>query len=159
LLYGGGRLETRHGDQFNGIKAALAYWPGDAHTIGVEGNAWFLERDSTHFIAVSDGTTLLARPYVPPDGTPASEILGGQAPSGPRSGAFVGYSRVELFGQEANLVVPLAAGDVFRCEALAGARFLQMRDRTDLTASGRSLTDQGTVLGLEEHYRTENAYY
>src|SRR5262249_9730598 len=25
-LYGGGRLETRHGDQFNGVRVAAAYW-------------------------------------------------------------------------------------------------------------------------------------
>jgi len=159
ILYGDDRLETRHGDRFNGIRPTLAYWFDDAETVGVEGNAFFLERDSTHFKAISDGGTLLARVYENPDGSPASAVIGGDAPAGPRTGGFVGYTRVELFGEEANLVAPLFVGDGFRLEALAGARFLQMRDRTDLTATGRTLPDQTTLFGLEDHYRTYNAYY
>jgi hypothetical protein len=159
ILYGDDRLETRHGDQFNGIAIKLGYWFDDTQTLGIEGKAFFLERDSTHFIAVSDGSTLLARPYFNPDGSPASVIIAGQSPTGPRDGAFVGYSRIELFGQEANLVAPLVTGDTVRLEALAGARFLQMRDRTDLTATGHLLPDQATLFGMEDHYRTGNAYY
>jgi hypothetical protein len=159
VLYGGGRLETRHGDRFNCIDAAVAYWFDDAYTLGVEGDAFFLERDSTYFKAVSDGGTLLARPFERPDGSPASEIIAGRAPTGPRDGGFVGYSRIELFGETADLVAPLVAGDAFRLDVLGGARFLQMRDRTDLTAAGHALPDRETLFGLEDHYRVENAYY
>jgi hypothetical protein len=158
-LYGGDRLETRHGDRFNGVRVTLGYWFDDDHGCGVEANGFFLERDSTHFKATSNGSTLLALVYENPDGSPASSIVAGQAPTGLRNGGFVGYSRVELFGQEANLVTPLFAGDGFRLEALGGARFLQMRDRTDLTATGRTLPDQTTLFGLEDHYRAGNAYY
>ncbi len=159
VLYGDDRLETRHGDRFNGLRATLGYWFDDARTIGVEGNAFFLERDSTYFKATSDGSTLLARVYENADGSPASSIVAGLAPTGLRNGGFVGYSRIELFGEEANLVALLLAGDGFRVEALAGARFLQMRDRTDLTATGRTLPETTTLFGLEDHYRVENAYY
>jgi hypothetical protein len=158
-LYGGDRLETRHGDRFNGVRVTLGYWFDEGQACGIEGNAFFLERDSTHFKATSDGGTLLARVYENPDGSPASYIVAGQAPTGPRNGGFVGYSRIELFGQEANLVAPLLCGDGFRLESLGGVRFLQMRDRTDLTATGRTLPDQTTLFGLEDHYRVGNAYY
>jgi hypothetical protein len=159
VLYGGDRLETRHGDRFNGLRFSLDYWCDDAQSVGIEGNAFFLERDSTHFKATSNGDTLLARVYENPDSSPASEIIAGQTPTGPRNGGFVGYSRIELFGEEANLVAPLAVGDGYRLEALGGARFLQMRDRTDLTATGRTLPQTTTLFGLEDHYRVENAYY
>jgi hypothetical protein len=159
ILYGGDGLPTRHGNRFNGVRATLGYWFDEGQACGVEGNGFFLERDSTYFKATSDGGTLLARVYENPDGSPASEIIAGQSPTGPRVGGFVGYSRVELFGEEANFVALLAAGDGFRLEALAGARFLQMRDRTDLTASGRTLPDQTTLFGLEDHFRAGNAYY
>ncbi len=159
LLYGGDRLETRHGDRFNGVRPELTYWFDDARTLGVEASAFFLERDSTHFKAVSDGSTLLARVYENADGSLASSIIAGQAPTGLRNGGFVGYSRVELFGEEANLVTPLLTGDGFRVEAIGGARFLQMRDRTDLTATGRTLPQTTTLFGLEDHYRVEDAYY
>jgi hypothetical protein len=158
-LYGGDRLETRHGDRFNGLEASLAYWLDDARDIGVEATAFFLERDSTHFKAISDGSTLLARSYENPDGSPASAIIAGQTPTGPRDGGFVGYSRIELFGEAARLVAPLYATGCWRLDALGGARFLQMRDRTDLTASGHALPDRETLFGLEDHYRVENAYY
>jgi hypothetical protein len=158
-LYGGDRLPTRHGDRFNGVRATLGYWFDDGQACGIEASAFFLERDSTHFKATSNGSTLLARVYENPDGSPASSIVAGPAPTGPRSGGFVGYSRVELFGEEATFVAPLALGEGFRVESFGGARFLQMRDRTDLTATGHSLPDQATLFGLEDHYRVENAYY
>ncbi len=92
VLYGDDRLRTRHGDECNGVRFTLAYWFDDARTVGVEGNAFFLERDSTHYKATSDGSDLLARPYVNPDGSPASYVVAGDAPDGLRSGGFVGYS-------------------------------------------------------------------
>ncbi len=159
VLYGDERLPTRHGDRFNGVRASLAYWFDDAETLGAEGSAFFLERDSTHFKATSDGGTLLARVYENPDGSPASAIIAGAAPAGLRNGGFVGYTRIELFGEEANLVAPLFDRDGFRLELLGGARFLQMRDRTDLTASGHLLPQQAILYGLEDHYRADNAYY
>jgi hypothetical protein len=159
VLYGGDRLQTRHDDKFNGIRFNAGYWFDDAQSLGIEASAFFLERDSTYFKAISDGTVLLARPYFLPDGTPASAIIAGDALGGPRSGALVGYSRIELFGQEINAASPIYAQDLFRVDILAGARFLQMRDRTDLTASGEALQGATTVFGLEDHYRAANAYY
>ena len=159
VLYGDDRLRTRHGDEFNGVRFRLAYWFDDTETLGIEGDAFFLERDSTHFKAASDGSTLLARPYQNPDGSQASYVIAGDAPGGPRSGGFVGYSRVELYGEEANCVAPLVESDAFRMEALVGARFLQMRDRTDLTAVSRSLPTLAPLFGQEDHYRAADAYY
>lgn len=159
VLYGDQRLETRHADHFIGGRIKVGWWFDDAQSLGVEGTAFFLERDSTHYKAVSDGNTLLARPYFNPDGSPASEIIAGPAPTGLRNGQFVGYSRIELFGEEVNLIAPILVGANYRVDGLAGARFLQMRDRTDLTATGRSLPDQATLFGLTDHYRIHNAYY
>ena len=158
-LYGDNRLETRHGDRFVGVRGSIAYWFDEDQSFGFEGGAFFLERDSTYFKAISDGGTLLARVFVNPDGTPSSKIIAGQTPNGVLSGGFVGYSRIELFGEEANLVAPLLRGESSRLELLGGVRFLQMRDRTDLTSSSRLLPDLSTLLGLEDHYRIHNAYY
>jgi hypothetical protein len=159
VLYGDGRLRTRHGDQFAGVRVNFEYRFDADRNLGIEGNAFFLERDSTYFKAVSDGSTLLARPFFNADGSSASEIVAGLAPAGPRNGGFVGYSRIELFGEEANLVAPLLQADSFCLDLFCGARFLQLRDRTDLTATGRSLPDQATLFGLEDHYRIHDAYY
>jgi hypothetical protein len=159
VLYGDDRLETRHDDRFNGLRLTLGYWFDDAQSFGIEGNAFFLERDSTYFKATSDGSTLLARPYLNPDGSAASYIIAGLAPSGLQSGAFVGYSRIQLYGQEANVVLSLIKSDAFRLEALAGARFLEMQDRTELTSSGSLLSDPAILFGVTDQYKTSNAYY
>jgi hypothetical protein len=156
VLYGDDRIETRHGDRFNGTRLTLGYWLTDDHSLAIEGSAVFLERDSTHFKATSDGNVLLARPYFSAlDGSPQSEIIADPT----RSGGFVGYSRVELFTQEANLVLPLTASPAFRLDLLAGAKFLQMRDRADFTAAGKSLPDEATIFGLEDHLRVHDFFY
>jgi hypothetical protein len=160
VLYGDQRLETRHGDRFNGTRFGLGYWLNDEHALGVEVSAFFLERDSTHFKAVSDGSQVLARPFLDAvTGSPASEVIAGPSPFGLRNGGFVGYSRVEFFGEEGNVVTPLLAGDAGRLELLAGLHFLQMRDRVDLTATGHPLASPSTLLGLTDHFRVEDDFY
>jgi Putative beta barrel porin-7 (BBP7) len=160
VLYGGGTLPTRHEDRFNGTRWTLGYWLDDAHSLGIEGSAFFLERDSTYFKATSAGDTLLARPFFnAADGSPASEVVAGPAAGGARSGGFVGYSRVELFGEEVNCRVPLAADRDWCVDLLAGAHFLQMRDRLDLTAVSRLLPDQATLFGETDRFRADNRFY
>jgi hypothetical protein len=159
VLYGGDRLETRHGDRFNGLRLTLGYAFDDEGFLAVEGRAFFLERDSTYFRVDSDGSVLLSRPYTNPDGSAASAVIAGDSSSGPRSGSFVGYSRIELYGEEVNVLALFYNTDTVRVGAIGGARFLQMRDRTDLTATGLALPQQTTLFGLTDHYRTENAYY
>jgi hypothetical protein len=160
VLYGDGRLETRHGDRFNGTRIDLDYWFDDEHALGVEVSAFFLERDSTYFKAVSDGSQVLARPYVDAlTGRPTSEVVAGPSELGVLKGGFVGYSRIELFGEEANVVTPLLAGDAGRLELLAGLHFLQMRDRVDLTSAGHPLDTPSTLLGLTDHFRVEDDFY
>jgi hypothetical protein len=158
ILYGDDRLQTRHDDRFVGTRLTLD-WLNAGQTFGLEGRAFFLERDSTYFKAISDGSSLLARPYFTPDGTSASEVIAGPTALGLANGAFVGYSRVELFGQEANAVVPLVASEPLRCDLLLGSRFLQMRDRLDLTATGHVLPAQTVLFGLIDQLEAHNTFY
>ncbi|MBY0522339.1 MAG: BBP7 family outer membrane beta-barrel protein [Gemmataceae bacterium] len=159
VVYGDQRLETRHNDRFIGTRFGVGYWFDPEQTIGIEGRAVFLERDSTWFRATSDGSQLLARPYFNPDGSAGSEIVAGPTPAGIRSGGFNGYSRIELFDQEANLMFGLTSSASFRLDLLAGVRFLQMRDRTDLTTAGKLLPDQAVVYGQSDHYRVHDLFY
>jgi hypothetical protein len=160
VLYGDDRLVTRHDDRFNGLRVYFGYWLDDAQTLCVEGSAFFLERDSTHFKATSDGSQVLARPFINAlVGSPASEVIAGPSQFGPRDGQFVGYSRIELFGEEANFKTPLFTSECGRVELLIGARFLQMRDRVDLAATGHPLANPSTLLGLTDHIRVEDHFY
>jgi hypothetical protein len=158
-LYGDDTLETRHGDRFVGGRLTLTYWLNDL--FGVEGRAVFLERDSTYFKAVSDGSVLLTRPFINAQtGASESALIAGPGAGGVvQSGGFVGYSRIELFTQEANAVATLAAEENYRLDLLAGTRFLEMRDRLDLTATARLLPDQTTLLGLTDHFRVHDFFW
>jgi hypothetical protein len=159
VIYGDGRLRTRHDDRFVGGRITLG-WSACDQAWGLEGRAFFLERDSTHFKVVSDGTTLLARPFFnAANGSTASEIIAGPTADGLRDGGFVGYSRVELFGQEANGTLLLGQSDNLRCDLILGVRFLQMRDRLDLTAAGHLLPERAILYGLDDHFRAHTAFY
>lgn len=160
VLYGDDRLETRHGDRFNGTRLTLGFWFDSQQSIGIEGRAAFLERDSTYFKAISNGSQLLARPYINAEtGSPMSEIIAGPGPGGLQSGGFVGYSRIELFTQEVNGVLSLIQGASAGLDVLAGARFVEMRDRTDLTSSGELLPLGATIFGQSDQYLVHNGFY
>jgi hypothetical protein len=161
VLYGDSRVKTRHDDAFNGVRIDLGWMSADCD-FGVEARAFFLERDSTFFKATSDGSQLLALAYTnPTNDQPSSRIIAGPTQQrGTLSGGFVGYSRIEWFGEEANAVVPLLSpGGPWRLDLLAGLRFLQMRDRFEQTATSRSLPDGATLYGIMDNFRTWSTYY
>lgn len=159
-IYGDERLETRHGDRFFGGRVAVE-WLDPSGSVGVEGRAFFLERDSTYFTLRYRTDPLVALSYFDAStGREASEIVAGADPQrGLKAGGFVGYSRIELFGEEANLLVPLLRTDDWRVELLAGGRFLQMRDRYHHTATSRFGPDQSILTGVVDNIRVHNAYY
>ena len=161
-LYGDERLETRHNDRFFGTRVRLAKWLDDERTIGLEGRAVFLERDSTYrTITSEDGSLLLARPFIDArTGLPSSEVFAGPtAPGGPRSGAFNCYSPRRVVHRGGQRPVQPGAQPVLLARRNRGARFLQLRDRLDLTAASASLPDGTEVFGLEDHYRIRDAFY
>jgi hypothetical protein len=161
VLYGDDRLPTRHDDRFNGVRLSLA-WMSAGGEIGVEARGFILERDSTHFRLDSDGSQLLASPYFNPlNGQQASQIIAGKSPlRGLLSGSFVGYSRIEWFGEELNGVIPLRNGcDGWRLDLLAGARFLQMRDRFEQTGVSYTAPGNQVLFSDMDNIRTSTIYY
>ena len=159
VLYGDDRLETRHGDRFNGLRLTLE-WRDDSG-FGIEKRGFVLERDSTYFKATSDGSQPLALSFFnATTGKPDSQVVAGVDPRrGLLSGAFVGYSRIELFGEEVNGIAPLAQGEAGRLDLLAGVRLLQMRDRFHYTATSQTLPTENVLTGVVDNYRTGNAFY
>jgi len=157
IVYGDERLPTRHGDRFFGGRVAVE-WQGDGWAL--EGRAFFLERDSTYF-TIKPVDSLLALSFLDANtNQETSEVVAGFDPQrGPLRGGFVGYSRIELFGEEANGVLRLDEGEDWKVDLLVGARFLQMRDRYHHTATSRSLPDLATIWGVVDNYRIHNAYY
>jgi hypothetical protein len=160
VLYGDDRLQTRHDDRFFGGRFRVGGWLDEEQRFALEAGGIFLERDSTSFKAVSNGSEVLARPYFNAQtGQESSLVFAGPSMQGLLSGAFNGYSRIEFFSEEGNLVVRMADGLPIRLQGIFGGRFLQMRDRIDLTAVSRILPTQSTLESLVDHFRTHDAFY
>lgn len=159
-IYGPGRLPTRHGDRFCGVRVTVGYWLDAEATWAIEGEAFFLERDSTAFEAVSDGNPTLAVPWFnPAKGQAESHIVAGTVPGGTLHGGMVGYTRVELFGQQVNLVRALYPDWPILVDVLVGTRFLELRDRADPTTACRLYPDGSLLIGTEDHLRAHNFFY
>jgi hypothetical protein len=159
-IYGDDRLDSRH-DRYVGVRFGVDYWLNDDRTVGLNGSAFFLERDSSNFTVKWNAIPLLARPYVDAtDGSEKAFIIAGPSPGvGDLTGAFNAYSRIELFGQDANVLYGLGRGECWKLDALAGFRFLQMRERLDLTGVSKVLPEESTLLSQTDHFDTFDKFF
>src|SRR5262249_30457359 len=129
-------------------------------TWGIEADAFFLERDSTNRTFRPGEVPVLAIPFIGADGRNHSFVVNGFNPEfGTLSGGTNVYSRMEFFGQEANVRYNLARSPGGEWDVFAGARFLQLRERLDLTSSARVLPERSTLIGLEDHFQTFDKFY
>jgi hypothetical protein len=125
-------------------------------------DAFFLERDSSVLnLKNPPPGLLLARPYTDAlTGTQRSEVIAGPLPDGREvTGRFYVYERVELFGEQANWAHNVGRGAGWSADLLAGAHFLQMRNRLDITAVSRVLPAEAELLGEEDHLWTFDKFY
>ncbi len=166
ILRGGEPLESRH-NRYIGVRGRIEWWLPetwglpDEHTIGLQTDFFFLERDSSYF-TIDHGTySVLAVPYVDAaTGQARSYIVAGNDPNrGNLTGGAVVYSRMELFGQEANVLINLMRGRVWEVNLIGGARFFQFRERLNLTNTSYGPPDGSTLYGLEDKIQTFNKFY
>ena len=156
-----GKLESRH-DRFVGARFSTGWWFDDEQELGLQGSGFLLERDSSNFtIKQTPAGALFARPFTnATTGGQGSEIIGGPSPGiGDLSGAINAYSRIELYGEELNLVAAIDREDSWRFDFVAGLRCLQMRDRFDLTSASFVLPARSTLLADTDHFWTFNKFF
>jgi len=161
LVYGDDRLQSRHDDRYNGIQVRGEWFLDDTQAIGVNGSAFFLERDSSNFTVKYQTISPIARPYVDAtDGSQKSYIVAGVVPGvGELTGGFNAYSRIELFGEDLNAIFALLSDDSYRVYGLLGGRFLQMRERLDLTGTALLLPAKNILYGLTDHIHTFDKFF
>jgi hypothetical protein len=159
-IYGDDRLDSRH-DRYVGVRFDVDYWLNDDRTVGLNGSAFFLERDSSNYTVKWGAIPLLARPYIDAtDGSEKAFIIAGPSPGvGDLTGAFNAYSRIELFGEDASMLFGLVRNECWKLDALAGFRFLQMRERLDLTGVSKVLPEESTLISQTDHFDTFDKYY
>jgi hypothetical protein len=155
VLRGDGRLPTRH-TRYIGVRANLDWWFRDDSPFGVDLSVTIMERNSSLITYPWNAYDPLARPYRDAaDGPWKSEIVAGNHPVyGPLAGSINVYSRMELFQQDINAMVRLDRGDAWQVNLLAGARFLQFRERVDIVAASKVLPAETRVIGVQDHFQT-----
>ena len=156
-----GELHSRH-NRFIGVRTTAECWCDEARTNGIQLDAFFLERDSSILnLKRPPPGRLLAQPYVDAvTGQQAAEIVAGPLPDGREvAGRFYVYQRIELFGEQANWLRNLTRGETWALDLLAGAHFLQMRNRLDITAVSRVLPAEAHLLSHADHLWTFNRFY
>ncbi len=159
ILRGGDRITSRH-DRYIGVRGGFDWWFGADRIWGVELDAFFMERDSTHFTVLPGQVPVLGLPYVDQFGQNRSFVVSGyNSELGSLLGSTRVYSRMELFGQEGNLLLNLVRSPQREWNLFAGFRALQLRERLDLTSSASVLPEMSTVIGLEDHFQTFNKFY
>lgn len=159
VLRGGDRITSRH-DRYIGVRGAVDWWFGPERLWGLELDAFFLERDSTHYTVRHGAVPVLAIPYIDERGQNNSFVVSGNNREyGSLYGSTRVYSRMELFGQEGNFLLNFARTPDSQWNLFAGMRALQLRERLDLTSSASILPEMDTVIGLEDHFQTFNKFY
>jgi Putative beta barrel porin-7 (BBP7) len=160
ILYGDDRLTSRHG-RYVGLEAKADIWLNTEETLGLNGSAFFLERDSSNITYGWNTISPLARPYIDAnDGSQKTLIVAGNVPGlGNLVGSFNAYSRIEFFGEDLNGEWVLGRTENCQLSALLGGRFLQMRERLDLTGTSKLLPVESTLYGVTDHFHTFDKFY
>jgi hypothetical protein len=152
-------LTSRH-QRFVGVRGEVDVWLPD-HSVGFQVNAFFLERDSSQTTYPYGALPTLAIPFINAQtGQPGARIVEGMDPlRGQLVGGMVVYSREEFFGQEANFLIPWLHCDQGDLVIVAGGRFLQLRERLDLTSTSRDAATQSVLYGLTDHFTTDDKFF
>jgi hypothetical protein len=157
VLYGNEKLDV---NRHLGGRLGVTYWIDDCQSLGFQVGGFVIERNSRTHEVISDGSLLLARPFFDSAaGAFASEIIAGPAPGlGELSGSFYGFTKNELFGEQASIVAPLVR-DGFELDLLVGPYFLQLRERLELTSASKLLPDEAVIFGVTDKYKIYNRFY
>jgi hypothetical protein len=124
-VVGGGSVNE---DAVPGVQLSAGYWFADRQIPGVEGGFFILGRTSTSFAVGSDGSTILARPFISPNiGAPISALVSfpGLATGGVRGE----LSNDPLVGANLDFVQRFLCQEHVRLDVMAGYRYLHFGDQ------------------------------
>jgi hypothetical protein len=158
VLFGGRRVND---DWRSGFRLNAGAWIDDCQTFGIAGDFFFLGGSRDRFAAGSDGTAILARPFVNAlTGLPDSQLI---SFPGVVAGAVVADAKSDFIGGGAFLTCNLCCGPCGRADLLVGYRYLNLRDeltvREDLTTLPGGTLAPGTRFVIVDRFRTDNDFH
>jgi hypothetical protein len=141
VLYGGGRV---NGDDHFGGRFSVGYVNPDASwPIGFEGNFFSLATTATHFAAPSDPNVIVGRPFFDPSAGRQDALLVNFP--GAISGTTAVNTTQFLLGAEALVRENVYLSPSLRVDALAGYRFLNLREQLHVADNFTSTDPAGTL--------------
>jgi hypothetical protein len=142
-------------------------WIDEAQTLGVEASAFYLAPRSSQFVASSDGSVLLARPFFAvgtvtnPDGTQtdvAQEDALIVAAPGVSSGSVRVSTSNRLWGADVHGRVNLCGDCFYRFDLLAGFRYIELKDGLEIASVSDTIPPSGPTTVVDS-FRTINRFY
>jgi len=168
-LFGGDKLN----DNFrNGLRIRAGMWLDDCQRFGIEGDFFFLGNSGQGFNVGSNGSQILARPFVDAVGNRNNSQLvafGGNPDSqlvsfpGVLAGSVGVRSSSDFIGGGLGLICNLCCDPCGRLDFVYGFRYLNLRDditiNENLTALAGSNVPAGTRFLIQDRVRTNNNFY
>lgn len=156
VLVGGSSLDY---DAFIGGKLTVGGWLDDERTIGVEANAFLLERKPYNFGIASDSAG--SPPIYLPRFNPSANISDALPIADPLRG-FAGnvnfYSSLQLWGGEANLSWNLIRQPGLEFTLLGGFRYASLSEGLQLNTASTDVATGNLVTTLD-NFGTYNQFY
>ena len=153
VLFGNGRVND---DWRSGARIRGGYWFDPQHTSGIEAHFFMLATDSTKFSASSNGSPILARPFV--NTTTGLEDALLVAFPGVSSGSVGITDTSRLLGAGAAWRTELCRACAFgSVSGLVGYRFLRLRDNLMIGTDIRDVVG-GAAFADVDQFKTTNSF-
>jgi len=153
-LFGGRPMEN---GAHSGTQLTFGYWFCDDHALGFEASFFLLGPSVTSFAASSNGTPILARPFI----DAASHTETTELVAGPNvlAGSVAVQTRSSLWGTEANFKTDVWNTCHSSFNLLAGFKSLGLDDDLDIHESLTVLQAPGGGFAIDDHFGSQNRFY
>ena len=173
-LYGGnGR--NYNDDWRSGFRLRAGAWLDQCQRFGIEGDFFFIGKSRDNFVASSDGSQVITRPFfnvlqnrndsqlVSFRGTPAFADTQLVSFPGVLAGSVAVRNESQFIGGGFNFLCNLCCDPCGRLDFLFGYRYLNLRDEVtineNLTALAGSSVPAGTRFLIQDRFRTNNDFH
>ena len=173
-LYGGnGR--NYNDDWRSGFRLRAGVWLDQCQRFGLEGDFFFIGKSRDNFVAASDGSQVITRPFfnvlqnrndtqlVSFGGTPGTNDTQLVSFPGVLAGSVAVRNESQFIGGGFNFLCNLCCDPCGRLDFLFGYRYLNLRDEVtineNLTALAGSSVPAGTRFLIQDRFRTNNDFH
>jgi hypothetical protein len=162
VLFGGSVVDD---EIRSGFRFRLGGWLDSRQTVGAEASFFMLETKAARFVASSDGSTILSRPFI--DATMVTQAAERIVFPGDVTGRVnASDSTTGLIGAGFLLRQALCCGCDYRLDALGGYRYLRLNDRLgvvenlfNVNPANPNFIPVGATIDVTDAFGAKNEYH